>query len=131
MTIFSGWEHQEAGLLVEVTAAYVQGDMWLWDEEHHTVWPVSLAYPTGDGQVEIELTAGEGRVLLGPELLRRNPTDPVLVAASDDAVRYLLEVEVIVMGFEYEYCHSCGRDLDQHVIAPGPFGLPIAWCQGG
>lgn len=38
------------------------------------------------------------------------------------------DVESIRMGFEYELCAKCNGDLDDHTIAPGPFGQPIAWC---
>jgi hypothetical protein len=39
------------------------------------------------------------------------------------------EVKSIEMGFEYELCHECGRDLDEHDIAPDPLGHAHAWCR--
>lgn len=41
---------------------------------------------------------------------------------------YDQEVTVVEMGFEFELCAECLRDLDEHVIAPDMFGHPHAWC---
>jgi hypothetical protein len=48
--------------------------------------------------------------------------------APFDKDSYQQEVEAIVDGFQYEYCESCGGDLDDHVIAPDAFGHAHAWC---
>lgn len=45
-----------------------------------------------------------------------------MVTTYEDAL------ETLVMGFEYELCPECLRDLDEHVISPDMFGLPHAWC---
>lgn len=31
--------------------------------------------------------------------------------------------------FEFEYCHECGGDLEDHILCEGPFGLPFAMCK--
>lgn len=41
---------------------------------------------------------------------------------------YADAVAMIADSFRYETCAECGGDLDRHVISPGPFGLPFAWC---
>lgn len=47
---------------------------------------------------------------------------------TTQAERYADAVAIILHGFEFELCHECGQDIDRHVIAPGPFGLPLAGC---
>ena len=31
--------------------------------------------------------------------------------------------------FEYEYCHECYGDAEDHIPCVGPFGLPFAMCK--
>lgn len=31
--------------------------------------------------------------------------------------------------FEYEYCHECGGDAEDHIPCEGPFGMPFAMCK--
>jgi hypothetical protein len=43
-------------------------------------------------------------------------------------ITYADMVKGIVRVFDYQYCDECGRDLDRHIIVPGPFGNPFAMC---
>ncbi len=31
--------------------------------------------------------------------------------------------------FEFEYCHECGGDTEDHIPCDGPLGLPFAMCK--
>jgi hypothetical protein len=45
-----------------------------------------------------------------------------------DEDAYRQEVEAIVDGFQYEFCESCGGDLNDHSIGPDSLGHAHAWC---
>lgn len=40
---------------------------------------------------------------------------------------YAEALEGMIIGFEYENCEECGRDIDDHAIIP-VMGLPFAKC---
>lgn len=33
--------------------------------------------------------------------------------------------------FVYTQCESCGYDLEDHTVTPGPFGQPFLYCEKG
>ena len=48
-----------------------------------------------------------------------------------DASRFAGQAAGIIRGFEFEYCPSCGRDLDEHAVGAGAFGNAHAYCLAG
>lgn len=59
------------------------------------------------------------------------PAPRLIQEAESFAEKYRAQAQGIVDMFSYELCDECGQDIDRHVIAPGPFGLPHAWCLDG
>lgn len=47
-----------------------------------------------------------------------------------DVCRFLESCIGVYMMFEFEYCHECGVDVDEHDIVPDPFGNAFAPCRG-
>jgi hypothetical protein len=59
---------------------------------------------------------------------------PSLVAMNvrvDPRVTDLDAVAEAVDGFDNERCETCGFDVEDHVVTPGPFGKPFLYCEKG
>lgn len=37
--------------------------------------------------------------------------------------------EFMIQEFEFEYCHECRKDADEHIAVIGPFGHWFAFCK--
>ena len=46
------------------------------------------------------------------------------------ATKYREELLSLVEAFAFELCGECGGDVNAHVFAPDPLGLPHAYCVG-
>jgi RNA polymerase-binding transcription factor DksA len=44
------------------------------------------------------------------------------------AARFAAQAAAIIGSFEFGYCESCGRDLDEHKLYAGPLGNAHARC---
>lgn len=47
------------------------------------------------------------------------------------APRWWGEVADAIDSFAYTRCETCGYDLEDHVVVPGPFGKPFIHCEKG
>lgn len=86
----------------------------------------------------------DGPVVSLADLMQPNPTAdgpwqhavpvPTNLAKGDPVERpapltYDEQVADLKHGFEFELCHECGKDFDEHTISPDALGLPHAWCK--
>jgi hypothetical protein len=44
------------------------------------------------------------------------------------ARRFADQAAGVIRGFEFEFCGSCGRDLDEHEVSSDAFGNAHAYC---